>query len=125
VNRKRFQEKSTRQSHFTSHILPFTIPSRSPARLIALLTVQHLSKMLGTSFCCQDPRSIRHRWLVAHMLTMAALEIGHPIADFVHVISHNGLLHSTNLPHIPVIDSIDVCYTRARGRMLTQTEEHA
>ena len=59
------------------------------------------------------------------MLTMAALQIGHPIAKFVHVISHNGLLHSTNLPDFPVIDFIDVCYTRARGRMLTQTEEQA
>jgi hypothetical protein len=56
---------------------------------------------------------------MAHMLTMAALQIGHPIADFVHVISHNGLLHSTDLLYIPVIDSMDVCYTRARGRMLT------
>jgi hypothetical protein len=81
--------------------------------------------MLVTPFCCQDPQSIRHWWLVAHMLTMAALEIGHPIAKFVQVISNNGLLHSTNLPHIPVIDSLEVCYTCARGRMLTQTEEHA
>jgi hypothetical protein len=81
--------------------------------------------MLVTPFCGQDPQSIRHRWLVAHMLTMAALQIGHPIADFIHVISHNGLLHSTNLPHSPAIDFIDVCYTRARGRMLTQTKEQA
>ena len=81
--------------------------------------------MLSPAFLCQDPRPIRHRRLVAHMLTMATLEIGHPIANFVHVISNNGLLHSTDLPHAPVIDSIDVCYTRARGRMLTQTEEHA
>jgi hypothetical protein len=150
--------------------------------------------MLVTPFCCQDPQSIRHWWLVAHMLTMAALEIGHPIAKFVQVISNNGLLQSTNLPHIPVIDSsagaekarqlrsqlieilnvplegtipvsfrlrpcwtnflsilqgrcsyspklpshrnsalpkwlfrslLELCYTRARGRMLTQTKEQA
>jgi hypothetical protein len=81
--------------------------------------------MLVTPFCCQDPRSIRHWWLVAHMLTMAALEIGHPIAKFVKMIADYGLLHSTNLPHTPVIDSTDLCYTRARGRMLTQTKEQA
>ncbi len=84
--------------------------------------------MLVTPFCCQDPRSIRHRWLMAHMLTMAALQIGHPIAILVKMIADYGLLHSTNLPHTPVtpvIDSIDVCYTRARGRMLTQTKEQA
>ena len=65
---------------------------------------------------------------MAYVLTMSALEIGHPIAKFIQVISNNGLLHSTNLPHTPVtpvIDSIDVCYTRARGRMLTQTKEQA
>ena len=62
---------------------------------------------------------------MAHMLTMSALEIGHPIAILVKMIADYGLLHSTNLPHTPVIDFIDVCYTRARGRMLTQTKEQA
>ena len=81
--------------------------------------------MLVTPFCCQDPWSIRHWWLVAHMLTMAALEIGHPIAKFVQVISNNGLLHSTNLLHILMIHSSDLCYSRGRGRMLTQTKEQA
>lgn len=81
--------------------------------------------MLFPPFFCQNPGPIRHWWLVAHMLTMSALEIGHPIAKFVQVISNNGLLHSTNLPHSPAIDFIDVCYTRARGRMLTQTKEQA
>jgi hypothetical protein len=81
--------------------------------------------MLAPAFLCQNPGAIGHRWLMAYVLTMAALEIGHPIADFVHVIFHNGLLHSTNLPHAPVIDSIDLCYTRGRRRMLTQTKEQA
>lgn len=81
--------------------------------------------MLVSAFLCQDPRSIRHRRLMAHMLTMAALEVGHPVAELIHMIADYGLLHSTNLPHTPVIDSIDVCYTRAGGRMLTQTEEQA
>ena len=62
---------------------------------------------------------------MAYELTMAALEIGHPIPILVKMIADYGLLHSTNLPHTPVIDSIDVCYTRARGRMLTQTKEQA
>ena len=30
-----------------------------------------------------------------------------------------------NLRHILVIDSLAVCYTRARGRMLTRMEGHA
>ena len=81
--------------------------------------------MLGTPFFRQNPGPIRHRRLMAYVLTMAALEIGHPIAILVKMIGDYGLLHSTNLPHTPVIDSIDVCYTRARGRMLTQTKEQA
>jgi hypothetical protein len=30
---------------------------------------------------------------VTHMLTMATLEIGHPIAKFIQVISNNRLMH--------------------------------
>jgi hypothetical protein len=78
--------------------------------------------MLASAFLCQDPGSIRHRRLMAHVLTMTAVQISHPIAKFIQVISNNGLLHSTNLPHIPVIDSLEVCYTCAR--MLARTEEH-
>ena len=29
--------------------------------------------MLPPAFLCQDPEPIRHRWLVTHVLTMAAL----------------------------------------------------
>jgi hypothetical protein len=29
--------------------------------------------MLSPAFLCQDPEPIRHRWLVPHVLTMAAL----------------------------------------------------
>jgi hypothetical protein len=39
--------------------------------------------MLAPAFLSQDPGAIRHRRLVAHMLTMAALEVGHPIAKFI------------------------------------------
>ena len=102
----------------------FSASRQSAVRLVALLAIQRLSKVLFSTFFCQNPGPIRHRRLMAYVLTMSALEIGHPIAKFVLVISNNGLLHSTNLLHIPVIDFIDVCYTRARGRMLTQTEEH-
>ena len=80
--------------------------------------------LFSTSFC-QNPGPIRHRRLMAYVLTVAALKIGHPVAVLIHMIADYGLLHSTNLPHTPVIDSIDVCYTRVRGRMLTQTEEQA
>ena len=81
--------------------------------------------MLASAFFCQDPGPIRHRRLMAHVLTVTAVQIGHPIAKFIHVISNNGLLHSTNLPHILMIDSLGVCYTPASERMLTQTKEHA
>ena len=64
--------------------------------------------MLGTPFFRQNPGPIRHRRLMAYVLTMAALEIGHPIAILVKMIADYGLLHSTNLPHILVIGSIDV-----------------
>jgi hypothetical protein len=47
--------------------------TRSTARFVTLLAVQGLSKMLFPAFLCQDPGPIRHRWLVAHVLTMAAL----------------------------------------------------
>jgi hypothetical protein len=49
--------------------------------------------MLAPAFLSQDPGPIRHRRLVPHMLTMAALEVGHPIAKFVQMKSDNGLLH--------------------------------
>jgi hypothetical protein len=29
--------------------------------------------MLSPAFFCQNPEPIRHRWLVTHVLTMAAL----------------------------------------------------
>jgi hypothetical protein len=49
--------------------------------------------MLSPAFFCQNPGSIRHRWLVAHMLTMAALQIGYPIAMLIQMKTDNGLLH--------------------------------
>ena len=61
----------------------FQYPARSTARFITLLTVQGLSEMLSPAFLCQDPKPIRHRGLVAHMLTMAALKIGHPITILI------------------------------------------
>ncbi len=51
------------------------------------------------AFLCQDPWPIRHRRLVTHMLTMAALEIGHPIALFGLVKTDNGPMHFA--PHFP------------------------
>ena len=39
--------------------------------------------MLSPAFLYQDPGPIRHRGLVTHMLTMAALKIGHPITKFI------------------------------------------
>jgi hypothetical protein len=50
--------------------------------------------MLAPAFLCQNPGTICHRWLVPHMLTMAALKIGHPVAIFVQMIADNRLLHA-------------------------------
>ena len=61
----------------------FQHPATSTARFITFLALQGLSEMLSPAFLCQDPRPIRHRRLVAHMLTMATLEIGHPITEFI------------------------------------------
>jgi hypothetical protein len=49
--------------------------------------------MLFPPFLCQDPGPICHRWLMAHMLTMATVQISHPIAIFIQMITNNGLLH--------------------------------
>ena len=50
--------------------------------------------MLLPPFLCQNPGPIRHRRLMTHMLTMAALEVGHPIAIFIQMITNNWLLHA-------------------------------
>jgi len=49
--------------------------------------------MLFPTFFFQNPGPIRHRRLMTHMLTMTTLEIGHPIAKFIQVISNNRLMH--------------------------------
>jgi hypothetical protein len=54
--------------------------------------------MQAPPFLCQNPGAIRHRRLVAHMLTMAALEVGHPIAKFIQMITNNALLHGASTP---------------------------
>jgi hypothetical protein len=39
--------------------------------------------MLFPTFFFQNPGPICHRRLVTHMLTMAALQVSHPIAKFI------------------------------------------
>lgn len=50
--------------------------------------------MLLPPFLCQNPWPIRHRWLMAHMLAMAAFQICHPVTKFIYMIANNGLLHA-------------------------------
>jgi hypothetical protein len=50
--------------------------------------------MLPPAFLCQNPEPIRHRWLVTHVLTMATLKVGHPIAMLIQMKSDNGLMHA-------------------------------
>jgi len=54
--------------------------------------------MLSPAILCQDPGPIRHRWLVAHVLTMAALQISHPITIFILMKTNNRLLHGATTP---------------------------
>ena len=62
--------------------------------VLAFLTVQHLSKMLVAARFRQHPRPARHRRLVTHMLSMAAGQIGNPIAIIILVIPNDRLLHA-------------------------------
>ena len=49
--------------------------------------------MCASSALCHDPWPVGHRWLVADMLAMTTLQIGHPVTIFVKMKSDNGLLH--------------------------------
>ena len=78
--------------------------------------------MLSPPILCQNPWPIRHRRLVTHMLTMAALEVGHPITILVHMISDNGLMHA----HTSRVFSLSIFEGYVTlARMLTRTQEHA
>jgi len=54
--------------------------------------------MLSPAFFCQNPGSIRHWGLVAHVLTMATGQVGYPIAIFILMKTNNGLMHGTITP---------------------------
>jgi hypothetical protein len=78
--------------------------------------------MPSPAFLDQDPRPICHRWLMAHMLTMAALEIGYPITILVQMKSNNGLMHELTF----LTSSISIAQRYVTlARMLTRTKEHA
>ena len=78
--------------------------------------------MLIPAFLSENPGPIRHRRLVAHMLTMTALKIRHPITKFIQVISNNRLMH----PQTSLLSSF---WTPSRyatlARMLTRMEEQS
>ena len=65
--------------------------------LVALLTVQHIAKMLIAAGFGQHPRSIAHGRLMPHVLPMAAREIGHPIAVLILMIGDDRLVHEENV----------------------------
>jgi hypothetical protein len=50
--------------------------------------------MLFPTFLFHNPGPIRHRWLVAYVLTMPALEVGHPIAKLILMKTNDRLLHN-------------------------------
>ena len=54
--------------------------------------------MLSPACLYEDPGPIRHRWLVAHMLPMAASQVGYPIAIFILMKTNYWLLHGTITP---------------------------
>ena len=41
----------------------------------------------------QHPRPVGHGWLMTHVLSMAAREIGHPIAMLILMIGDDRLVH--------------------------------
>lgn len=49
--------------------------------------------MLAAALAGDNPRPIHKRWLMPHMLAMAAGQIGHPVALFILMIADNGLVH--------------------------------
>ena len=63
--------------------------------LVAFLAIQLCAEKHLPSFFRQHPRTTRHRRLMAHVLTMPAAEVGHPMPFFILVISDYRLLHHT------------------------------
>ncbi len=61
--------------------------------LFAFLAIQRRAKSLPPSLLREDPWSRCHRRLMAHMLPMATLEIGHPMVLFILMISYNSTDH--------------------------------
>src|SRR6185295_13728913 len=107
----------------TQH-LPRTSPpsNKSAARFITLLTVQRLSEMLSPTLRRQNPWAIGHRRLVTHVLTMATLEIRHPIAILIQMIADNDLMHART----SLASSSSILWGYARlARMLTRTKEQS
>ena len=49
--------------------------------------------MLGSTRFGQDPRSIRHRRLMPHMLPMPASQISNPIAILILMVTDDFLVH--------------------------------
>jgi hypothetical protein len=68
-----YRETRTVSDGEYSEVLRFATFARSTARFVALLTIQRLSEMLSPALLFENPGPIRHRWLMAYVLTMAAL----------------------------------------------------
>lgn len=66
---------------------------RRDSRLFALLAIQMGAQILVASCDGKHPRAIREWRLMAHMLPMAAGQIGNPIAIVILVIADDRLLH--------------------------------
>src|SRR5690606_34571080 len=60
-------------------------PGVRGSAVFALPTAQHLVDSGGAPLFRQDPRPIRPRRIVTHVLEMAALQFGHPVSFFVLV----------------------------------------
>ena len=72
-------------------------PSRTPVRCIAalaFLAIEHLAESARAAFGCRHPRPIRKRRLMAHVLVVPALELGHPMLIGVAMIADDTLLHA-------------------------------
>jgi len=65
----------------------------TPRFLVTFFTIQCFPEMLPTPLLSRHPWPVGHWGLMPDMLSMAASQVGHPVALFVLVESNNRLIH--------------------------------
>lgn len=72
--------------------------------------------MLVAALGGDDPGAIHERRLMAHMLPMAACQLGHPITMFVEMVSDNGLIHATQRVEFTIVTEVYRFSNTSSGR---------